>query len=75
MEGGGTSGYHDDYHNYDDDVMVMLIMRTSFITSWLSIYIGYLGRTKRIKKRFSEHFLFQTLAAVLNIRRFSRRLR
>ena len=35
MGGGGTSGYHEDYHNYDDDVMVMLIMiDISCISDW-----------------------------------------
>ena len=56
-------------------MMVMLIMMTFLITSWLSTITDYLGRVKRIKKRFSEQLLFQTLAAVLNIRRFSWRLR
>ena len=38
MGGEGTSGYHEDHHNYDDDAMVMLIMMTSFIALCLSMY-------------------------------------
>ena len=30
MGGEGTSGYHEDHHNYDDDAMLMLIMMTFF---------------------------------------------